>query len=96
MFKTIIPSMRFILLFNIFFILLFVCPTYGDASGQFQLAESYYWSDELDQAEVLYKQIVADYPETEEALLSQKVLVILYIKTNEDDQVDACACCNCN
>jgi tetratricopeptide (TPR) repeat protein len=86
MFKTIIPSM-FVL--AALLILLLSSTTTTDIQELIQLAQDYESEGKTDEAEALYKQVIANYPGTEQALQAQKSLVILYIKTDKDDQAQA-------
>jgi len=69
------------------FVLLFiglVGSAFADASSQLEQAEVLANNGQHKQIETLYKQIVTDYPGTEEAFQAQKSLLILYIETDKD------------
>jgi len=57
---------------------------FADASAQYEQAEAYKDSKDSLQAEEAYKTIIRDYPGTEEALMSQRGLVIVYTLTKKD------------
>jgi|GEM_PF-3521146 len=62
---------------------------FADAQSQLERAESYEKNGDYEQAEMLYQEIVADYPDADHALLAQKNLVVVYYETGrliESDQ----------
>jgi len=54
---------------------------FADAAAQLKQAETYKQNEQYEQAEAIYRDIVADYPGTDEAFQAQKSLALLYIKT---------------
>ena len=54
---------------------------------QIKLAETYEENEDYEQAEVIYKTIVADYPVSDYALKAQQKLAILYILVERDSEV---------
>jgi tetratricopeptide (TPR) repeat protein len=61
----------------------------ADASDQLKQADTLTEAGQYQQAEQIYRQVAADYPGTDYALEAQKGLVVLYVKTNEDDKAQA-------
>ena len=83
---------RLFLLSSVLFGLLF-CVTTGkcfaestDVSAQLEQAEKYESEKKYEQAEALYRAIVADYPNTGAALEAQGEVVVLGIRQNRDVQ----------
>jgi tetratricopeptide (TPR) repeat protein len=58
-------------------------------SGQLEQADQLFNKGQYEQAEAIYQQVAADYPGTDYAFAAQKGLVILYIKTNEEQKAQA-------
>jgi tetratricopeptide (TPR) repeat protein len=61
----------------------------ADVSDQLKQADTLTEAGQYQQAEQIYRQVAADYPGTDYALEAQKGLVVLYVKTNEDDKAQA-------
>jgi len=60
-----------------------------DTIAQLEQAQAYVNNGEYEQAEIIYKTIVTDYPGTDYALEAQKGLTILYISWDKPAQADA-------
>jgi len=60
----------------------------GSVSDRFDQAKSYREDKQYDQAEQVYRQIVAQFPDSNDALEAQKQLTCLYIITDEQAQAD--------
>ena len=54
---------------------------FADAAAQLQQADAYMKDKNYEQAEAIYRDIVTNYPGTDEAFQAQKNLALLYIKT---------------
>ena len=63
-------------------------PTLADVLTQLKQAESYQNNRQYDQAEAIYQQIVTSFPDTNEALLAQRQLTLIYISTDRQQEVD--------
>ncbi|MHC4739351.1 MAG: tetratricopeptide repeat protein [Planctomycetota bacterium] len=61
----------------------------ADAAGQFEQAETHRRNGDYQQAEKIFKIIIGNYPGTEEALRSQRGLVIVYILTQRSYDAEA-------
>ena len=56
---------------------------FADASAQLEQADAYMKDKNYEQAEGIYKQIVTDFPDSNDALEAQKQLTCLYIATDK-------------
>ncbi|GAG31772.1 unnamed protein product, partial [marine sediment metagenome] len=54
---------------------------FADVSAQLEQADAYMKDKNYEQAEAIYRDIVTNYPGTDEAFQAQKNLALLYIKT---------------
>ena len=61
----------------------------GNVSDQFSQAKSYQEDKQYDQAEQVYRQIIAQFPDSNDALEAQKHLTCLYIITDQQAEADA-------
>jgi tetratricopeptide (TPR) repeat protein len=61
----------------------------ADLSTQFKQAETFQKNGQYEQAETIYQQIVTNFPDTNEALVAQRQLTIIYIATDRQQQADA-------
>ncbi|MFQ6035175.1 MAG: tol-pal system YbgF family protein [Sedimentisphaerales bacterium] len=82
--KTIVVPLVVALLF-----LITAGQSLADVAAQFQQAEVHKKRGQYQQAEMIYQQIVTDYPSTDFALLAQKRLTILYIAWNKPPKADS-------
>ena len=57
-------------------------PVFADVSAQLKEAETFQKNGDYGQAEAIYRQIVTDYPGTNDALEAQKQLTLIYIATD--------------
>ena len=75
------------------FILVLVFSSAGkllaDVAGDLELAKTCVKNKDYPQAEGIYEAIIADYPDTEYALETQKGLVVVYISTGRDSAAEA-------
>lgn len=55
-----------------------------DAAAQLEQANAYLEAEEYKQAEGVYKEIVQNYPDSDEAMKAQKKLAVLYINWEKD------------
>jgi len=60
----------------------------GDVPDQLAEAEQFVKSGNYDQAEAIYRQIVEQFPDSNDALEAQKQLTFLYITTDQQVQAD--------
>ncbi|MHC4619704.1 MAG: tetratricopeptide repeat protein [Planctomycetota bacterium] len=63
-------------------------PCLADATALFEQAQSYQEAGQYEQAETVYKQILADHPATDNALASQERLTVLYIKQQKQPEAE--------
>lgn len=61
----------------------------GDVAGQLAEAERLAGSTNYEQAELIYRQILAQFPDSNDALEAQKQLTFLYITADQEAQADA-------
>jgi tetratricopeptide (TPR) repeat protein len=59
---------------------------FADAQSQLELAQTYEQDSNYVQAEAIYKTIVTDYPDTNNAMEAQKRLVMLYFTQNKQTE----------
>jgi len=64
-------------------------PVFADVSAQFKEAEDNVKNTNYAEAEKIYRQIVTDYPGTNDALEAQKQLTLIYIATDRQQEADA-------
>ena len=62
---------------------------FADAQSELALAQTYEQDSNYGQAEAAYQNIVADYPDTNDALDAQKRLTMLYFSIDKDQQGQA-------
>jgi len=63
--------------------------TLGEVTGQFSEAGKLVGSGDYEQAELVYRQIIAQFPDSNDALEAQKQLTFLYITADQQAQADA-------
>jgi len=61
----------------------------GSVSDRFSQARSYREDKQYDQAEQIYRQIIAQFPDSNDALEAHKQLTCLYIITDQQGEADA-------
>jgi len=64
-------------------------PALADVSIQLKQAETYQNNRQYEQAEAIYQQIVTAFPDTNDALVAQKQLTLIYIATDRQQEADA-------